>query len=481
MSSESGHQERVVTEYTNEEVRHYERLKLLFLAMAFFFIIASYTVARELKDSVFAFIVGREYINRAKLMTLFGLVPAILLYSRLVDKMRRYYLLCAYSAFYAIAGLIFAYFLGDPIVGIPNTDSSPYRIFGWLLYFFIEGYSPFVVSVFWAFANSVSSPETAKNYGLMVSGSKIGGMMSSALAWYFLVEKVYSDTINHQVLLFIAALMLLCVPVVVMYMMKCVPGRFLHGYEAVYRVEKRKQKRGEAETGIFAGLKMLIRYPYVLGIFGMVFFYEVVTTVLSIMRIEVAQATSASMSETTAKLFKMIFATHAVGFVISIVGTGTLIRWLGERTCLMLIPISSGIFLSSFMLSYTSFFPEGLVEYAVVIGYVGLKSVNYAFSWPVRESLYIPTVKEIKFKSKSWIDAFGSKFAKATGSMFTLVSNWFGASQFFSVYSGFFGIVVGLWLLVAYLLGRRFEWAVEHDEVIGIDNESSEPDVATVK
>ena len=306
MSSESMQRETMSASYSSEQERYYERLKLIFLWIAFFFLIGSYTVIRELRDSIFAFIVGREYISYAKTITMFGFIPAIFLYSKLVDKMRRYYLLCAYSAFYAISGLIFAYFLGDPIVGIPNTSTSPDRVIGWLFYFFVEGFSPFVVSVFWAFLNSVSSPETAKNYGFLVSGSKLGGMLASASAWYFLGrvtatgQPFYSDTANHQILILISSSLLLCVPIAILWMMKKVPGRFLHGYEAVYQVEKEKMKHGEAETGIFAGLKMLIKYPYVLGIFGMVFFYEVVTTVLSVMRVGIAQDSTSSMSGASA-------------------------------------------------------------------------------------------------------------------------------------------------------------------------------------
>jgi ATP:ADP antiporter, AAA family len=484
MSSESMQQEKVSAIYTSEQERHFERLKLLFLWLAFFFIIGSYTVIRELRDSIFAFIVGREYISYAKTITMFAFIPAIFLYSKLVDKMRRYYLLCAYSAFYAICGFLFAYFLGDSIIGIPNTSTSPDRIIGWLFYFFVEGFSPFVVSVFWAFLNSVSSPETAKNYGFLVSGSKVGGMLASASAWYFLSrvtdagKPFYSDTVNHQILIFISSLLLLCVPIVILWMMRRVPGRFLHGYEAVYQIEKEKVKQGEAETGVFAGLKMLIKYPYVLGIFGMVFFYEVVTTVLSVMRVGIAQDSTDSMSGTSAMLFAIIFVTHAIGFLISLIGTSALVRYFGEKRCLMLIPATSGLFLAYFMMSYTDLFAFCTNANALVIGYIGLKAINYAFSYPVRESLYIPTVKEIKFKSKSWIDAFGSKFGKTSGATFTMFANWAGQASFFMVHVSFFGLITLLWMATAYLLGRRFEQAVRNNEVIGIDQRPAEGDAA---
>ena len=89
-------------------------------------------------------------------------------------------------------------------------------------------------------------------------------------------------------------------------------------------------------------------------------------------------------------------------------GTRILLNKLGERICLMLIPTSMAVVLAIFMFHKAS--PN-----AIVFAFVLMKSVNYAFSWPVREGLYIPTTKEIKFKSKSWIDAFGSKLAIIVG------------------------------------------------------------------
>ncbi len=239
------------------DVEPHERLKLFLLTVAFFFVIAAYTIAKELKDSIFVAIVGQLYLPAAKLWTMVALVPAILLYSTLVDRMRRYHLLAFYSSLYAVLGLVFAYFLGHPTIGIPNTDSSPYRLFGWAVYFFVEGYSPFVVSVFWAFANSINNPESAKkNYGLMVSGSKLGGMLSAGLAWMILADLgpfghiTINDTVKHQLLLGISSALLAVVPFVILYLQRKVSGRYLHGYEAAYQVEKQRSKEGEKSTGV---------------------------------------------------------------------------------------------------------------------------------------------------------------------------------------------------------------------------------------
>ncbi len=140
---------------TGSEKEYYERKKLIFLTIAFFCVIGAYTVAKELKNSVFAYTVGEDYIPFVRTGAMFALIPVLFLYSRLVDQLRRYQLLCVYSGFFGIMGLFFAYLIGHPTIGIANTHESPYRLFGWVFYFFVEGYSPFVVSVFWAFANSV--------------------------------------------------------------------------------------------------------------------------------------------------------------------------------------------------------------------------------------------------------------------------------------------------------------------------------------
>ena len=51
--------------------------------------------------------------------------------------------------------------------------------------------------------------------------------------------------------------------------------------------------------------------------------------------------------------------------------------------------------------------------------------------------------KEIKFKSKSWIDAFGSKFAKASGGVFNWATTQLSASLVLPFHAFFFAGIVG--------------------------------------
>jgi len=470
-----------VTHHTEQEARKYEWYKTGLISLAFAIVIGSYTVILELKNSVFVQIVGGKLLPNARIISMFALIPFIFLYSRMVDKLRRYYLVSFYCVIYGLLGIVFAYLLGHPAIGIPNATSSPYRLFGWIFYIFVESYPPFVVSVFWAFVNSISSPQSAKkNYALIVAASKLGGMFCSGLAMWWLMQPrmanvlpIVNDTYNHQVLLVASSILLLLVPFVIIAIMKWIPGKYMHGYEAAYRFEKKREVAQESKSflqSIYSvwqsttgGLIVFIRQPYVLGIFGMVFLYEVVYVVFSYLRVVEAQKNALCMSDVTGTLFKPIFVVHFIGFVFALVGTQPLLRLMGERFCLMMIPSMSAIFLIYFLLSYSS--------EAVYAGFIALRVINYAFSQPIRESLYIPTTKDLKFKSKSWIDAFGSKFAKTTGSTFNIAVNWAGQGWLTTLCGAFFTCILALWLFTAYLLGRRYEQAIAKNEVIGAEEE----------
>ena len=137
-----------------------------------------------------------------------------------------------------------------------------------------------------------------------------------------------------------------------------------------------------------------------------------------------------------------------------------LLKKYGEKKCLLLIPILVGLLLVYFMIVQT---PNAMLHV-----FIGLSTIHYSFSKPLIESLYIPTMKDIKFKAKSWIDTFGTKISKSAGSVFTdtVRSAIPGTAMFYVVYAGFFSVLIGAWIATAYLLGRRYEKAVESNEII---------------
>ncbi len=451
----------------------HERLKFLLLTLAFAFIIGSYTIAKELKDAVFVNIVGKDFLPMAKLLVIFLLIPATLAYSRIVDLFRRYQVLAFYSLFYGIVLALFTVLLGHSTIGLYNTTSSSHRWFGWLFYFVLEGYSPFVVSVFWAYLNSVSSPSEAKNcYPIMVAGSKVGGIITAFFAWYLLDHakilewcgQVNHDVVAHQLLMGIVSILLLFVPVILYALLKYVPGRYLHGYEAVYQMEKKQQKDDTAQgaaTSAFSGIKILFESPYILGIFGLVFFYETLNVVLNFQRIGILKDAATSMAGFTAAMFWQRLIMHSWGMVLSFFGLKYLMKHFDVRKCVMIVPVIVSILLICFLISDS----PTMVMYA----FIGLGTINYSLSVPLRETLYIPATKNMKFKAKAWIDSFGTKFSKGFGSLFAGIARFLplGSSALMSIYVGFFSVLMLMWFVTAWLLGKKYEKAISNNEIIG--------------
>ncbi|OGB97404.1 hypothetical protein A3F06_02795 [candidate division TM6 bacterium RIFCSPHIGHO2_12_FULL_36_22] len=450
----------------------YDALKLFYLAAAFFFVIAPYTIMKDIKDSIFIYTVGRTYLPTAKILSMVVLIPAILLFSYLVDRMKRYRLFCFYTILFGLIGFVCAYLIGNPVIGLDNTATNPNRIFGWFFFFFVEGYSPFIVSLFWAFANSISSPkETKKYYSYIVASSKLGGMFTAALSWYFFschynLSTPLSGTVKHQIVIALSSLLLMVVPIIILALVRTVPGYKLHGYEAVYQEEKAMKKAGKEKTGIFSGLILLFKFPYVMGIFGIVFFYEVINVILSYQRLVIADQAASDVAGLSCSLFEQIFFVHFFGLLIALFGTTYLLQKYGERKCLLFVPISIGILVAIFML-FGSWHWHVLTTVFVLI-----RAIHYAINYPVREALYVPTLKEIKFKSKSWIDSFGQKFAKGFGSSFNKLAETvftrFGAEAFISLEGLFFGVIIGSWIMLAYFLGKRYSQVVRDNKIIGV-------------
>lgn len=441
-------------------------LKVSLLTIIFFLLIGSYTVLKELKDAVFTTIVGfgRDDQSYVKMLSMFLLIPAILLHSKLVDVVKKHRLLYIYAGIFGGLGLLFAYLLSSSTVGMAQSADMPKnKIVGWLFYCFIESISPMLVSVFWAFTNSINTPQSVKNnYIAIITGSKVGGILLSLFAMCFLRLSRFGDIANIQLLLIACSLVFLAIPIVVYYLANKVAHSDLHGYEAAYREEKKHPHENRSwYSSMTEGLVLLFKYPYVMGIFGMSFFFEIVNQSIKIENIIFNKSNSPILSEFTYTLIWQAVLVHIVGLIVIVFGTKAILQALGERKSLMLIPTVTGAAILLFLLmpSYTT----------AVIAFVVTRSINYAFSVPVRESLYIPTIKEIRFKSKSWIDGIGSKFAKTFASTYQATAQRVAGQYLAIAQSGFFSVMVLAWVATAYALGRRYEQTIQNNEVIGAE------------
>ncbi len=93
------------------------------------------------------------------------------------------------------------------------------------------------------------------------------------------------------------------------------------------------------------------------------------------------------------------------------------------------------------------------------------KGLGYAVNNPVKEIMYIPTSKDVKFKTKSWIDMFGSRTAKQSGAQIT------DAFKHNIPDLMVFGTLVSMgltavWIIAAIYVGNKNKKLTDHGHII---------------
>lgn len=441
------------------------RMKVLLLGLVFFCLSACQAIWRPLKSSIFAKIVGAHAVANAKLYFLFYLVPLLIFYSFLVDRLKRHQLLYIFSLFHGIGGaLFFAIFSYFPIATIQATPSL--KAFGWLFYFLMESFSAFLSTVFWSFANSINTPEEAQNtYGFLVMGSKTGGILAAG-ALYLALNRITSSLtptatgLLPQSILAGCALLFASV-FAVATLIRLVPEHQMVGYknESYEEDEEEDSSVSTGIKGILDGLLSIVKYPYVAGITSLVLLYEIMIVILDYRVLLTADAAYSTAESLTQYYALQYMCMHGIGLFFVLFGTVPLQRLSNIRVALFAFPL-----VSSLLVSATYFWPT---PFCFFITLVLVRALNYAVNHPTRETLYIPTTKAIRYKAKAWTDAFGSRLAKAAGSLFNIVTNSYGThivSQLSAVVNA--GII-SIWLLVASSLGVAFVKTVEEKKLIG--------------
>ncbi|MCK4651073.1 hypothetical protein KAT08_02740 [Candidatus Babeliales bacterium] len=440
---------------------HPQFIKLILLCFSFFFITGTYAILRPLKASVFLGMVGKEYQPLTKIISIIILIPCMLLYAKLVNKLKRYQVVYFFLILYIIGLILVAIGLSHPTLGLKNTNTNINRILGWIFYLFTDLYSPLVVSTFWAFANSISTIDFAKkNYGKIVAFSRIGGILTALISWFIMQISQISYDISIPYLLISCSLFLTITYFCISQIIKKIPNKYLHGYEAVYKAEKEKLKRKNTPNGLFSGLKFIITKPYIFGIFWLVYIYDAISVIIDYqMQVLISVKTNNGVQQMSSFMFLYTAAFHILTLFFAFFGTSIVLKKIGVKFSILIMPIAT-ILLMTFLLCNTSL-------YSVFIIMILFRAIHYGFNAPVREILYIPTTKDIKFKSKAWIDSFGKSLSKTSGSTFNLLSQAQNSFYLIKIDSIFAIAISVIWTIISIFIGKKYSKTIKNNQVIG--------------
>lgn len=421
-----------------------ELKKFILLAAGFFFIIGSYWPMRTLKDSFFINMVGPTWQPYVKLLSLLTFFPVVLLYSKLVDIFSKKNLIYVILAFYASLGLIFVILLHHPWVGLQNTQAAPTRLFAWFFYVYAETYVSLIVSLYWSFASDITSQESAKKgYGLIIFGTQLGGVISMVVGNALSYD---TDLYAHR------APMILLISIILFAgigLMTKLLQNFVNE-----RADGLLTQEQDEKVGFVEGLRTIFTHPYVVGVFGLIFFHELISTVMNYQMLLLIPKTFTSGGLVNRYLFTYNLCVQLIACLFGLVGTSFFQRRFGIKFCIVTYPLLLG----ASILTYLCYPTLSTIFYVMLIA----KAINYAFNQPAKEVLYIPTSRTIKYKSKAWVDMFGARLAKGGGSMFdaTFSGILVGLPSFIIMF------FIGTWVTIANLLGNRFQKAVKNNEII---------------
>jgi AAA family ATP:ADP antiporter len=194
----------------------------------------------------------------------------VLYYNNLLDRIatpKLFYLIgTSYTLFFALI----AFLLSNDFIGMANTVSHPSRIVGWMSYFAIESYGSLAVALFWAFSNATVGMELAEcSYGLILAFAQLGAVVGSTIA-------VKAETFGVPCIYAVGAV--LCSSVI--FMVKAFVYLFPEHLPTPPSKAAERQAATQPCSSMCTGLYLVLRYEYMLLVFGISCLYEVVLTVL---------------------------------------------------------------------------------------------------------------------------------------------------------------------------------------------------------
>ena len=459
-----------------------EMLRTLVLASTLFFMIGGYWLLRSLKDPVLMALCGYEAIPKAKMLSVPVVLAVVSFYNYLIDSdMPKHKLFYIFGCFYFCLFTVISFCLMDPHMGMANKHQSEGRLLGWISYCSIESFGSVMVSLFWSFANSNISLETAKaSYGVMVATAQIGSIIGPAL-----VHR-YSEEWGPAKMYLIGSFCML--------LLQGTMWTYIHFYGTAEQRQKDADEASETPTppkpkqkaGITEGLVLFWKYNYVKGIFAISCLFMVEVTIIDFTMKVLAkeffseeypcEITDADCYDAATGKFGLTgeatnaiasfmglfgVATNSLSFVFSLFGTSAIIRYLGLRLTLLLFPS-----LCLVVIIYVRLRPTLYVVFSAMIV---LKACSYAINNPTKEMLYQPTSAAVRYKAKSWIDIFGARGSKAMGS---LVTNAFSDSAEVLVANGsLVGMAVASFLVWnARFMGKSFDEYTASGYIVGEEN-----------
>jgi ATP:ADP antiporter, AAA family len=359
------------------DVEPEEVVPLTWAFLYFFFLLCGYYILRPVRDEM-AIEGGVQHLPWMMTGTFVALLAVTPLFGYLSAHVPRYRLLLSVYSFFG-ANLI-GFFL------LMTNQVAPHWVargfFVWLSVFNL-----FVVSIFWSFMADLFTPsQGARIFGVIAAGGSIGAMVGPVL------------TAGLTYFLPIPWLMLLSTG----FLTAC--GFCIRRLDAwsMQQSPRGPDRRGEPiGGGMWAGIRLALRSPYLLGICLYLFCLTTTATFLYLEQTKLVSEQIASPEGRTRLFATIDLAVNVMTFFTQFFLTSKMIGRFGLASVLVVLPLASVV----------GFGVIGLMP--VLLLYVLFTIVRrvgeYAIAKPAREVLFTVVSREKKYKAKNFIDTAVSR------------------------------------------------------------------------
>jgi ATP:ADP antiporter, AAA family len=403
----------------------------------FFCVLGGYFAVRPVRETV-GTILGRDRVANLWLATWIVSLAIVPVYGWVVAKIRRSVFLPLIYGFVAVALAI----VGAVLQAHPQSAAVAQ-----FFYVFISVLSLFLVSVFWSFLVELFDSGQAKRLFPVIAAGGTAGALVGPLFTDFTAR-----IIGNAGILFVgAALFVLAVllQAILIRLWKSGPEPRRD------RGEVHHQTRDRALGGNpFAGITLVLRSPYLLGIAAYVALLATATTFLYFEQLRLVAATFSDAQTRTSVFARIDWIVQSLTILAQLFITGRIASRMGLTVLLAIIPVA--ILFGFVVLALWNTF-------AVLAAVIVLRrSGEYAFVRPGREMLWTPMTKETKYKAKNFVDVPVYRGADAAVAQLQRAIESVGLGAQTAALLGALGAI--LWALNAWWLGRRYDAVAEEEK-----------------
>lgn len=371
------------------DVKKAERATLAWAFVYFYCLLCSYYIIRPIRDAmgISAGVDNLQYLYLATILAMLALVP---LFGWLTSRWPRQKFLPFIYLFF-IANLLVFYCLFRLYPEATMLSQS--------FYLWVNVYNLFVVSVFWSFMSDIFSDGQAKRlFGFIAAGGSAGAITGP------LITSSLIDVVGVENLLLASASFLGIAITCISRIVKAdteMDNAVRANEKPSAAIETSVHKNAAIKGGVWDGILLVFKSPYLLGICVLMLCYSVLSTFLYFQQVQIIADSYSDSNSRTVMFARVDLLVNVLTISCQLFITSRLIKAIGLGFTLALIPALLAIGLVVLGLAPTL----GLPMLAVVISLQVIRRTGYyALINPARENLYVVVSREEKYKAKNFID-----------------------------------------------------------------------------